>query len=220
MLFHKIKDIFARNTRASCFFRLSRCITYVQGQSPRPELGKSREYFYYIDHQGQLFLDDAKVKNFITCFKDKKFLAFFFKRLKLNNTGVYVEDFPYVSPCGPELNFVRCDDRPIVYTNIIKTDDGDLLSYNHAHEKLTVEFQPEKLCMLPKTGRVYYPTKEKYGSVALVKSSLAIDFSPHLEFGQEGEYAPPTHFTWKGTRYTLTNDLLKHIPKSDSGVLS
>ena len=39
---------------------------YVQGQSPQ---AKVREYFYYIDHQGQLFLDDAKVKNFITCFK-------------------------------------------------------------------------------------------------------------------------------------------------------
>lgn len=65
-----------------------RCVSYVQGQSPSP---KTREYFYYIDHQGQvglgsprvksvcftmivydliqLFLDDARVKNFITCFK-------------------------------------------------------------------------------------------------------------------------------------------------------
>uniref|UniRef100_A0AAX7UI48 Uncharacterized protein n=1 Tax=Astatotilapia calliptera TaxID=8154 RepID=A0AAX7UI48_ASTCA len=40
--------------------------TYVQGQSPTPRI---REYFYYIDHQGQLFLDDTKVKNFVTCFK-------------------------------------------------------------------------------------------------------------------------------------------------------
>ncbi|XP_075944626.1 UPF0598 protein C8orf82 homolog isoform X4 [Anarhichas minor] len=40
--------------------------TYIQGQSPEPRI---REYFYYIDHQGQLFLDDTKVKNFVTCFK-------------------------------------------------------------------------------------------------------------------------------------------------------
>lgn len=39
---------------------------YEQGQSPEPKI---REYFYFIDHQGQLFLDDARVKNFITCFK-------------------------------------------------------------------------------------------------------------------------------------------------------
>ncbi|XP_053710165.1 UPF0598 protein C8orf82 homolog isoform X2 [Synchiropus splendidus] len=41
-------------------------VAYVQGQSPEP---KVREYFYYVDHQGQLFLDDTKVKNFVTCFK-------------------------------------------------------------------------------------------------------------------------------------------------------
>uniref|UniRef100_A0A3Q3NID4 Si:ch1073-287p18.1 n=1 Tax=Labrus bergylta TaxID=56723 RepID=A0A3Q3NID4_9LABR len=42
--------------------------SYIQGQSPEPRI---REYFYYIDHQGQLFLDDTKVKNFVTCFKGK-----------------------------------------------------------------------------------------------------------------------------------------------------
>lgn len=29
------------------------CATYVQGQSPQPRV---REYFYYIDHQGMVFL--------------------------------------------------------------------------------------------------------------------------------------------------------------------
>uniref|UniRef100_A0A8C6EI06 Chromosome 8 open reading frame 82 n=1 Tax=Microcebus murinus TaxID=30608 RepID=A0A8C6EI06_MICMU len=41
-------------------------VSYTQGQSPEP---RTREYFYYVDHQGQLFLDDSKMKNFITCFK-------------------------------------------------------------------------------------------------------------------------------------------------------
>ncbi|XP_071957310.1 UPF0598 protein CG30010-like [Antedon mediterranea] len=214
-----VKNKFVRSV-GTCFRFTSRYITYVQGQSPINEgPGKSRvrEYFYYIDHQGQLFLDDTKVKNFITCFKDKKFLAFFFKRMKVNKSGVYTDEFPYVSVCGPELNYIRCDDRPIVYTNIVETDDGDLLSYNHAHDKLTVDFQPDKICMLPHSGRVYYPTKEKYGHVALVKSSLAIEFSPYFEFGEKGEYAPPTHFNWKGTRYTLTNDMLKYVMDFDGG---
>jgi len=30
---------------------LKRSVSYVQGQSPTP---KTREYFYYIDHQGQV----------------------------------------------------------------------------------------------------------------------------------------------------------------------
>lgn len=98
----------------SMFFNLSKIVksnisrcryvsSYVQGQEPKTGI---REYFYYIDHQEQLFLDDTKVKNFITCFKDKEFLAFFFKRLKKNNTNVYNE-FPYLSLCGRERNFIR-----------------------------------------------------------------------------------------------------------------
>uniref|UniRef100_A0A9L0J3E7 Leucine rich repeat containing 24 n=1 Tax=Equus asinus TaxID=9793 RepID=A0A9L0J3E7_EQUAS len=42
-------------------------VPYTQGQSPEP---RTREYFYYVDHQGQLFLDDSKMKNFTTCFKE------------------------------------------------------------------------------------------------------------------------------------------------------
>lgn len=45
------------------------CKTYVQGQSPERRI---REYFYYIDHQGMLFLDDVRIKNFTSCFKDGK----------------------------------------------------------------------------------------------------------------------------------------------------
>lgn len=77
---------------------------YNQGQYVDKRI---REYFYYIDHQGQLFLDDTKVKNFITCFKDKAFLEFFFKRLKKNSTDRYQESFPYLSLCGRERNYVR-----------------------------------------------------------------------------------------------------------------
>lgn len=77
---------------------------YEQGQY----VGKGvREYFYYIDHQGQLFLDDAKIKNFTSCFKEKDFLKFFFKRIKKNQTGKYENQFPFVSPCGREKNYIR-----------------------------------------------------------------------------------------------------------------
>nr|XP_002735137.2 PREDICTED: UPF0598 protein C8orf82 homolog [Saccoglossus kowalevskii] len=190
-----------------------RCLHYIQGQEPSPTI---REYFYYIDHQGQLFLDDTKVKNFITCFKEKKFLVFFFRQLKKNNTTRYVEHFPYISLCGVERNFIRCDDRPIVYSHIVEKpspdnpeETHDVLSYEGTAEALTVKFEPEKLCMLPQSGRVYHPAKLKVGGVGLIKSSLAIEISKHFEFGLAGEYAPPTHFHWKGKRYTLSNELWK-----------
>ncbi|XP_025833011.1 UPF0598 protein CG30010 [Agrilus planipennis] len=182
-----------------------RRISYVQGQEPEP---KVREYFYYIDHQGMLFLDDSKMKNFTSCFKEKKFLQFFFSRLKINNTQRYPQ-FPYISPCGKERNFVRCDDYPFVYTQVVKkvNNEGkqeDYLSYNHAAELLTLNFLPEKIFMLPCNGRVYYPAPERAGSIGLVMSKLAIEFSKYFIFDR-GEHNPPTHFTWNEHTYTLDN---------------
>ncbi|XP_072013552.1 UPF0598 protein CG30010-like [Amphiura filiformis] len=222
----------SRNIRISAGFRALyrqsvRCISYVQGQSPEP---KVREYFYYIDHQGQLFMDDTKVKNFITCFKDTKFLAFFFKRLKINNKERYNEQFPYLSPCGVERNFIRCDDRPIVFTQILEHDNTspdkgeeasseclDRLSCNFTGDKYTIPMEPEKICMLPRSGRIYHPAPGKTGGVGLIKSSVAIELSKHFEFGEAGEYAPPTHFNWKGQRYTLTNELVELMTDEERG---
>ncbi|KAM6374590.1 LOW QUALITY PROTEIN: UPF0598 protein C8orf82 homolog [Alca torda] len=174
---------------------------YRQGQSPTP---RTREYFYYIDHQGQLFLDDTKVKNFITCFKDVAF-RFFFKRLEPNRSGRRAE-FPFLSPCGRERNFLRCEDRPIVFTQILP-DSGqtDLLSYCGGGRRLAVPFQPENLVMLPENGRLY-PAPAKAGGVGLVRSALALEWSPGFQFGQ-GPEQPPSFF-WEGRRYRLTEELL------------
>lgn len=54
--------------------------------------------------------------------KDKKFLEFFFKRVKPNNTGQYEADFPYVSPCGRETNYIHCDDLPVVFSHLLAPD--------------------------------------------------------------------------------------------------
>ncbi|KAM3928026.1 UPF0598 protein C8orf82 homolog [Leptodactylus fuscus] len=184
-----------------------RRLHYVQGQSPEPRI---REYFYYIDHQGQLFLDDAKVKNFITCFKDKQFLVFFFKQVRRNESGRYVKDFAYISPCGRERNYIRCDDRPIVFTHLLSEESSGAqhLSYCGGGDKLMVKFEPEKLVMLPENGRVYHPAPEKAGGVGLVKSSLAFELSPCFEFPAGANTGTPVCFHWKGQRYDLTNELL------------
>ncbi|GCC37070.1 UPF0598 protein C8orf82 homolog [Chiloscyllium punctatum] len=178
---------------------------YRQGQSPEPRI---REYFYYIDHQGQLFLDDTKVKNFITCFKDKQFLVFFFKQLRKNSTGRY-QEFPYVSLCGRERNFLRCDDLPVVFTHLIKGlgSEQELLSYCGGGDKLAVPFEPQRLFM-PENGRVYHPAPERSGGMGLVKSSLAFELSPQFEYSAGGpDSGPPSHFHWNGQRYRLTNEL-------------
>ncbi|KAM3620220.1 uncharacterized protein V6R79_019866 [Siganus canaliculatus] len=203
-------------------YTLSRtAATYIQGQSPEPRI---REYFYYIDHQGQLFLDDTKVKNFVTCFKDKKFLVFFFSRLRLNQSGRYEEDFPFLSLCGRERNFVRCDDRPVVFTHLLEgpaagpTEGQDLLSYCGGAEKLSVPFRPEALFMHPISGRVYHPCSERGGGVGLVRSALAIELSPCFVYGQEdSQSGQPTHFVWKEQEHRLTNELAGLVPAVEEG---
>ncbi|ETN66052.1 UPF0598 protein C8orf82 [Anopheles darlingi] len=177
-----------------------RAVSYVQGQSPAP---KVREYFYYIDHEGMLFLDDARIKNFTSCFKEKQFLEFFFKRLKLNDTERYRDEFPFLSVCGRERNYIRCDDLPIVFTHIVRDGEGkERLAYAHASDKLSVEWQPDRICMFPASGRVYHPAPERYGSIGLVRSKLAIELSNGFTFCN-GEDHPPTHFLWSSTNHEL-----------------
>merc|ERR1712126_486069 len=87
------------------------------------------------NRQTQLFLDDARMKNFTSRIKDEKFLRFFISRLRLNKTNRYEVEFPYISLCGKEKNYVRCDDLPIVFTKFVSTKPHDLLIYNHCGKK-------------------------------------------------------------------------------------
>ncbi|XP_023171653.2 UPF0598 protein CG30010 [Drosophila hydei] len=184
---------------------------YTQGQSPEPRI---REYFYYIDHEGMLFLDDAKMKNFTSCFKEKKFLKFFFSRLRVNATQRY-EMFPYMSPCGRERNYIRCDDTPIVFTEHLKKDAGGradhVLTYAHGGPDLSIPFQPHKLYMHPKTGRVYHPAWPQVGGIGLVRSKLAIELSQNFVFTSEEK--PPTHFRWDDTELKLEHEWIKDCEK-------
>ncbi|KFZ47127.1 UPF0598 protein C8orf82, partial [Antrostomus carolinensis] len=156
----------------------------------------------------QLFLDDTKVKNFITCFKDVKFLTFFFKQLERNRSGRYEMEFPFLSRCGRERNFLRCDDRPVVFTQFLPgSGKNQFLSYCGGGEGLVVPFQPENLLVLPENGRLYHPAPVKTGGVGLVRSALALELSSCFEY-EEGLEKPPTHFFWQGKRYRLTEELL------------
>ena len=53
------------------------------------EAKRNRHYFYTIDLQGRLFLEESRIKNIATSLKDFRFLNFFFKQLRVNNTGRY-----------------------------------------------------------------------------------------------------------------------------------
>lgn len=134
---------------------------------------------------------------------------FFFSRLRSNRTGRYEEDFPFLSPCGRERNFLRCDDRPVVFTHLLPGLDGapGLLSYCGGGDKLAEAFRPEALYMHPASGRVYHPCSERGGGVGLVRSALAIELSSAFVYDGDRGTGQPTHFEWGGETHRLTNEL-------------
>ena len=104
-----------------------------------------------------------------------KFLDFFFKRLRVNETDRY-PCFPYISLCGRERNYVRCDDLPIVFTKLKEESDVPVLMYNNCGNELYVPYEPTKIFM-GSSGRIYHPGPDILHGIGLIKSQLAIDFS-------------------------------------------
>jgi hypothetical protein len=133
-------------------------------------------------------------------------LNFFFERLRINDTGCYQNEFPYLSPCGRERNFVCCDDLPIVFTKLQTLDDKLVLPYNHCGTKF-VDFEPNKLYM-GSSGRVYHPGPEKLHGIGLIKSSLAIELSQSFTFGVDGK---PTHFSMQNATFELDGSLKRNL---------
>ena len=168
---------------------------------------------------------------------DKKFLAFFFKRLRTNDTGRYEDDFPFISPCGREMNYIHCDDLPIVFTHLLDQNGeiiqdiathaqkspsnikkpSELLSYGGTGNLLTIPFQPGTLCMLPDSGRIYHTAPAQGGNVGLVKSSLALALSSFFQYeeGKNPETDPPVRLTWQGQLYNLDNSVLSHLQSQE-----
>ena len=219
-IFHSefIEMIFLNKIRkVRCFYTNNRGFcekkneTYIQGQNPSPGI---REYFYCVDHNGMLFLDDSKMKHWTAALKEKKLLFNFFKRLRFNETGRYTE-FKYISLCGKERNFVRCSDRPFVFNAAEKDEQHNwVLHYNHAGSLLTQKFEPHKILMVPETGRVYHPGPGLCGGVGLVSDKLSILWTQEQRFVfGTGEMEPPTSFVWEDAEISLDNSLLEVIER-------
>mmetsp|Transcript_4677 Transcript_4677/g.7112 ORF Transcript_4677/g.7112 Transcript_4677/m.7112 type:complete len:394 (-) Transcript_4677:147-1328(-) len=184
---------------------------------------KRKLYFYNVDLQGRVFLEDTWPKNIATSIKNTSFLDVLFRRMKRveessrehqilreyaslfvfrdhDNTmeqdavppttvvddatsGTHndiANDYPYVSPCGVELNFVRPADSVIVFHSLFPQDNNtENVSKQHTVEEpdshgkeeeeqqpqqqllsfagsLTQPFDPQKLAISPITGRLYH----------------------------------------------------------------
>ena len=153
-------------------------------------------YFYHVDHQGRLYLDDAPHKNFTSCFRSKPFLRFFFSRLRAarhSDPGGHTDEFPWASPCGRELNYLRCETTPFVFVAL----EGDVLEANDGGE--AVRFEPGSLGYSGATGIISHPHRG-CGRAAL-SSTLAIDLSQHLVPTDAG-----TVLHYGGQQYRMRDD--------------
>lgn len=164
----------------------------------------ARCYFYNVDLQGRLFLEETMPKNIATSIKDTRFLDFFFNRLqKISNKhkdfmkglSIPMEDYPFVSPCGKELNFIRPAATPIVFHSI----DKDNLVFAGSKKQL---FDHARLAISEHTGRLYHEVTDfrLQGSnqleYALIRSAVAVSLSDCIISQEDGLY------------YQLDNDLV------------
>lgn len=140
-------------------------------------------------------------------------MVFFFKRLRLNESDRYVDEFFYFLLCGRERNFIRCDDKFIVYIYLIESDFGEIfLFFGGVGNVMIIEFLFSRICMFLNIGRVYYFVLVKLGGIGLIKLSFVIEFSKYFEF-ENGEDNFFIFFIWKGEKFRLINDLIDLMDK-------
>ena len=164
-----------------------------------------RRYFYYIDLQGRLFLEDAQPKNIATCLKSSAFLKFFYSRLRLNTNkehdDEYLASYPYYSPCGKESNYVKSAaiQTPWVFQDLVVTDSSryELILQGG----ITNIFNPASVMMGSKTGRLYHalslPKRDCF-NIGLIKSHLAIQISQYIHLEEDGLV-----LHWNGMEYPV-----------------
>jgi Domain of unknown function (DUF4505) len=139
-------------------------------------------------------------------FIDRKFLNFFFSRIRPANEkemDFLIEhdlqyDYPFVSPCGVEVNFIRPAATPIVF-HTFHQHVGTLLYGGNLEQ----EFDSKHLAISSTTGRLYhqfFPAKKKKGkktidrtggykmAYGLIRSSVAVALSEKICVGDDGTF--------------------------------
>lgn len=181
-------------------------------------------------------MDDTKCKTFASCYKEQKFLQYFFQNLRLNTRDRYLKEFPYVSLSGSERNYLRCEDLPFVITQL--DEKNDMIHLNQIHSAhWAFHFDPERLFHNIKNERLYYlfedkeiilsrekenqmeqhdPRRLKHLDklpcrIALVKSDISIRLMKKtkiiLDKHNNIPNKPSYKFEYKSKLYDLNNDL-------------
>mmetsp|Transcript_14608 Transcript_14608/g.20877 ORF Transcript_14608/g.20877 Transcript_14608/m.20877 type:complete len:287 (-) Transcript_14608:1872-2732(-) len=203
-------------------------------------IGRRRKcYFYSIDLQGRVFLEDILPKNLATSLKDTKFLDVFFRNIRrIDSKDIHYlssydakKDYPYVSPCGIEMNYIRPADTPIVF-HLLKeicmvstsNPNKSIIQQLCFAGSLTQEFSPTMLAISKRTGKIYHQLSsdqdfpitslhklQDHHQYGLLKSSLAISISENLVDGYNVEQADMRmEDSYSGMNYFCTKNKLNH----------
>ena len=104
------------------------------------------------------------------------------------NDDSLLAEFPWLSICGRERNYIKASRTPIVFREL---DDNQELTYAGS---LAVPFQPDKLALV--NGELYHPSPNESTELSLVQTNLA---SQLFEcFSEDG-----LHFRWKGETFPV-----------------
>jgi hypothetical protein len=136
----------------------------------------------------------SSLTNCFDCGNNRKFLNFFFSRIRPcndNERQFLVEhdiqdDYPFLSPCGVEVNFIRPAATPIVYHTFREHDQFMMYGGNLEHA-----FDSTKLAISSTTGRLYHrfvtmndmttnQGREQSMSYGLIRSSVVVALSEKI----------------------------------------
>ncbi|MBI3258275.1 MAG: DUF4505 family protein, partial [Ignavibacteriae bacterium] len=130
-----------------------------------------RNYFYDIDVRGNLIHDNSIID-------DVGYIDYFYRNLKLNETGEYPE-YPFISLCGREKNYVRTVDTPIVFNRLRENK----LEYGNS---LSIEFSRENL-KFSNEGVLYHTAP--VGEVGRLSAQVIMELSKFIQpFGDYFSY--------------------------------
>lgn len=156
-----------------------------------------RQFFYAIDTRGALYLEEAVHRNVATSFKDAAFLRTFYTMMRRSG-GVEDGDYPLVTTCGKEKNFVLPED-PRSVLGFTELTNGDLVFGGGQFKE---RFDPSLLSFSHSSGRLYHPLRETLQKH--LKNELGL-LHPHIAQGLAISPSPSSSYllNWQGKLYSL-----------------
>ena len=127
-------------------------------------MSNNREYFYLLNADGELRHDGTVVS-------DHAALRQFYRNLRPND-GAKHSDYPWLSICGHEFNYLRAADSPIVFQ---RQDQFGQLEYA---PELAVPFEPWTM-RYSTDGVLYHPAP--LGEYGRISRRLAMTLSADIE---------------------------------------